>query len=465
MGYKSKVFIIILSLLFIGAIKNYYGGIVKIRLNEPTDFIISSTNYSDMVFYSLIYENFFYLNKNGEIYSNIFKEFKYSKENRSVVLKLKKNLKFSNGTKILSQDVIKSFNSFIGKKYGEAKRLGKVTKSISKKNEKIILALNYDFPDIMDLLTVPQLVITSSTPGAFSGPFYPVKWVKNKNMILYANKLYAGGIAYLDKIQIDFENYFYPDIFLSKPGTGTNGSHKEYNSGVYQNYYISFPKGNIGKNTRIAFYSILKAFFTSQGYPELNVLTSEAESPLSINIKKFTKRKIRTILTYSNIKVYIISTLKNIESEMIEFFKRYRINIEIVFVKHSDLSTLLKDTSVKYLIVEKVFHNGISLSEKIKRIVREMSFIRFDEHYFALIEQLNEIINLRDSELLMEQISRIIQKIISDGYLLPISQKQYSLYLKKKLKGIIIDYYGRPIIHKCRYEFPLNESKEENNGK
>jgi len=138
-------------------------------------------------------------------------------------------------------------------------------------------------------------------------------------MQLKANKYYAGGLPYFNSIKIEFKNYYYPDVFLSKPNIDTKGSHREYNSGVYQNYYISFPKGKIGKNTRIAFYSVLKDFFISLGYDELNVLTSDKESPLNVKIKRFSTRKIRTILRYSNIKLYVISTLKNLDSKISVF--------------------------------------------------------------------------------------------------------------------------------------------------
>ena len=102
----------------------------------------------------------------------------------SAKLNLKNNLKFSNGTRIIPKDVMSSLNSFIGMKYDEAKKLSKVIKIVFKKNENIIISLNFDFPDIIDLLTVPQLILKSSVQGVFSGPFYPVKWVKNKNMML-----------------------------------------------------------------------------------------------------------------------------------------------------------------------------------------------------------------------------------------------------------------------------------------
>ncbi len=450
--YRFTVILLLLSsLVAVAAIKKDFGGTAKIRLNEPSDFNVSTSSYSDMVFYSLIYENFFYLGQNGDITSNIFKDYRYDAKGKRLVMSLKPHLKFSDGSAISTAHIVKSLERFLDTDSAEAKRLKKYTRQITSQNRQITLMLNFDYPDILGLMTIPQLVVLSQSQSVFSGSFYPTKWVKGKQMILKGNPHYLAGIPYLDNVQIDFENYYYPDIFLAKPGIETEGEHREYRSNVYQNYYISFPKGKIGRNTRIAFYSLLKNFFAELEYPPLNVLTSEAESPLSINIKRFSKRKIRTILRYSNIKLYVVSTLKHLESQILEYFKKYKLNIEIIFIKDSNLSVLMSDTNVKYLILEKVFHSGVAFPEKIKKIVKGMSFYRFNELYFGLIEQLDEIMNLKDSELLMEHISGIIQKIISDGYLLPLSQKKYALYLKKKLKGITIDYYGRPLLHRGHY--------------
>jgi len=456
MNYKIKIFILIVSLSFIFAIKNYYGGTMKIRLNEPSDFSISSTSYSDMVFYSLIYENLFYLTKDGNLYSNIFNDYKYEKAKKQLVLNLKYGIKYSNGSNITPNDIIRSIGNFLETGYSEAKKLNKIIKKLGEDNGKVLISLNFDYPNITELLSAPQLVIMSENHSIFSGPFKPVKWLKNKYMLLEGNRYYVGGLPYIDKIRVDFENYYYPDLFLSKPGTDTGGKHREYNSGVYQNYYISFPKGKIGENTRIAFYTILKNFFKEQNYPELNVLTSESESPLSINIKKFSTRRVKRILRYTNIKLYLISTLRDMEDDLIEYFKKYRVNISVVFLKNN-MSTLMNETKVNYFIIEKVFHGGLPLYEKIKKIVRETIFKRFNENYLNMIQQLDELINLKDNDLLMEQISGIIQKIIGDGYLLPLAQKKYSIYLKKNIKGIIIDYYGRPIVYKGRYELPIKE--------
>ncbi len=78
---KAKLLLLPLALLLAallgGAIKPYYGGEITMRLNEPTSFHLNTANYSNLIFYSLIYENFFFLKKNGEITSNVFQDYRY----------------------------------------------------------------------------------------------------------------------------------------------------------------------------------------------------------------------------------------------------------------------------------------------------------------------------------------------------------------------------------------------------
>ena len=74
---KGKWLLLPLALTLVFAIKPYYGGEINIRLNEPASFNLNTANYSNLIFYSLIYENFFYLKKDGEIFSNVFQEYRY----------------------------------------------------------------------------------------------------------------------------------------------------------------------------------------------------------------------------------------------------------------------------------------------------------------------------------------------------------------------------------------------------
>ena len=67
-----KVLTLPLMFLLVYAIKPYYGGEISIKLNEPTSFTLNTANYSNLIFYSLIYENFFYLQKDGDNFDPCF---------------------------------------------------------------------------------------------------------------------------------------------------------------------------------------------------------------------------------------------------------------------------------------------------------------------------------------------------------------------------------------------------------
>jgi MarR-like DNA-binding transcriptional regulator SgrR of sgrS sRNA len=110
----------------------------------------------------------------------------------------------------------------------------------------------------------------------------------------------------------------------------------------------------------------------------------------------------------------------------------------------------MNNTSVKYLLFAKVFNKRMPLDEKIKRIVKEMSFTRFNEKYLKLINELDEVKFLKNEELLFDQVAKIINEIMKDGFILPIFQERYSIYIKDEIKGIDIDYYGRPLFQGVR---------------
>ena len=149
---RVKIFIIIAALVtMIFAVKPYYGGEVTIRLNEPSNFVFTPSDYSNMVFYSLLYENLFYLKSNGETFSNIFNYYKYDKTSRTLVLDLKKNLSFSNGDPIDARSVKLSLKLFLDMKTETSLRLRHFIKSIKTGENRIILQLMYDNPDIINL--------------------------------------------------------------------------------------------------------------------------------------------------------------------------------------------------------------------------------------------------------------------------------------------------------------------------
>ena len=49
----------------------------------------------------------------------------------------------------------------------------------------------------------------------------------------------------------------------------------------------------------------------------------------------------------------------------------------------------------------------------------------------------------------MEQLARISETIINDGFIFPLFQKNYSLYIRKVWQALEIDYYGRPLLQKA----------------
>jgi len=213
-----KITLILLALSCIFAIKPYYGGEISIRLNEPTDFSYAPSSYSNLVFYSLIYESLFYLKENGDIETNLFREYRYNNATKTLELQLKDKICFSNGTPITEKHIKLSLDLFLNLNLGSSQKLRRVIKSIGTDKGKVFIELIYDDPDIVASLTIPGLVLTSGNDKAFSGIFYPEEWVKNQYIILKPNVFYPGGRSYLDSIRVIFYDVYYPDVFLSGPG-------------------------------------------------------------------------------------------------------------------------------------------------------------------------------------------------------------------------------------------------------
>jgi len=90
------------------------------------------------------------------------------------------------------------------------------------------------------------------------------------------------------------------------------------------------------------------------------------------------------------------------------------------------------------------------VEEKIKVILKELSFGRFDENYLKLLNQLDEVTFLKNEEMTRDLVSRIIEKIINDGFILPLYQRKFSIYIKKKIQGLKLDYYGKPLFREVR---------------
>ncbi|MCI0470504.1 MAG: ABC transporter substrate-binding protein, partial [Candidatus Aminicenantes bacterium] len=159
-------------LILAAAIKINYGGEVAIRLNEPATFAFSPSDYSNLVFYSLIYENFFYLKNNGDIRSNIFENYSYDNQAKTLSLSLKDNLSFSNGTAVTARDVRSSLRSFLDYDLASAKKIRSIIKSIKQVDEnQVQIELLYDNPGFAGLLTAPELVLLPLTGQTYSGIF------------------------------------------------------------------------------------------------------------------------------------------------------------------------------------------------------------------------------------------------------------------------------------------------------
>lgn len=454
---RAHISILILTALCsIFAIKPYYGGEVTIRLNEPESFAYSPSSYSNLVFYSLMYENFFYLTPNGDVYSHLFEDYQYDSQNRVWNLRLKQNLHFSNGYAIQAKHVKLSLTLFLELNLASSRKLRRMITSIDTPDKRTLaIRLISDEPNLVASLTAPELVLSGGSDDAYSGAFYPVEWVKNQYIRLAPNPYYAGGRPYLDSLKVVFYDIYYPDVFLSQPGV-TDRGFRELNAGVYQNMYLVFPQSRVGTNTRVALYSLLKEFYKSRGEKEknslvpLNALTSDEESPVTLNIRSFNSRRVRSILRYSGVKLFILSSLKTMEDSFNQFLSNKRLSIDPIYVSDSQLVNFVNNNSVKYLLVGKTFNRRVPLEEKIKIILKEMSFGRFNETYLKLLNQLDEVQALKNEELMMDLCSRIIEKVINDGLILPLYQRRYSIYVKEHLKGMELDYYGKPLLQKVR---------------
>jgi MarR-like DNA-binding transcriptional regulator SgrR of sgrS sRNA len=452
MSNGAKIFVIIAALAtLIFAVKPYYGGEVMIHLNEPANFNYTPSDYSNLVFYSLLYENFFYMRNDGDIFSNIFDYYHYDPAKRALILQLKENISFSNGAPISAESIRLSLKLFLDMKVESSLKLRRIIKNTDVDKQSIVINLLYDSPDIVGLLTAPELVVLPGAGGIFSGMFYPVEWERNRYIKLAANKFYPGGRSYLDGVQVIFYEKYYPDMFLSKPGMADN-AFREFNAGVYQNIYLGFPEGDVSPNKRLAVYSLLRGFAESVEMTPLNVLTSDDESPVTLNIKTLSEQKVRAILKRSRIKLYIVASLKEIEEKLQEFIKRHGMPVETIFMNDNMLSNFMTSSPVQYLLMVKVFNKRTPLDEKIKRIIKEMSFGQYDENYLKMLNELEEVKFLNNDELMFDHVSTLIEKIVNDGFLLPLFQKRYSFYVRKGIKGIELDFYGRPLFREMRLE-------------
>lgn len=450
---KGNLLLVPLALALIlplaAAIKPYYGGEITIRLNEPAHFTLNTSNYSNLIFYSLIYENFFYLKKDGEIFSNVFQDYRYEAASKTLILTVKDNLSFSNGKPLTAKNIQVSLKIFMDSDLFVASKLSKIVKNMNISDNQVLVELLADQPDILNLLTAPELVVLAENEQSFSGLFYPQEWEKNNHLTLRANPFYCGGRAYLDSIKVVFNENMTPDLFLASPNQFKD-SFQEFDSGIYQNIYLCFLQSDVGQNTKIALFTLLKNFNEATGYKyrELRALTADEESPVSIQIKTISPQKMASILKYSDIKLYILASLSNLEKDLTVFLKNSNLKIETLFIDDSQFMAFLNSASIQYVLIDKIFQKKIPAEEKLSRILKESSFNQFNARYLRMLSELDEVKYSNSQELLMEQIARISEAIVNDGFILPLFQKNYSLYIRKTWPALEIDYYGRPLLQK-----------------
>ena len=443
---KRKILIPALAFFLVYAIKPYYGGEISVKLNEPTSFTLNTANYSNLILYSLIYENFFYLQKDGTISTHLFEDYRYDAASKTLLMTIKDNLSFSSGKPLTAKNIQVSLKMFLASNLFAASKLNRIIKSIRIDGNKIIIELLTDNPELLAMLTVPELVVQADSEQSFSGPFYPDAWEKSKHLVLKANPFYAGGRTYLDAVKIVFTDDSIPDVFLSSPKS-LRENFQEFDSGIYQNIYLCFLQNDVGQNTKIALYTLLKKFNETSGfkYKELRTLTSDEESPVSIQIKTISLQKTASILKSSDIKLYILASLSYLEKDLTAFLKDGNLKIETLFIDESQMLNFLNSTAIKYVLIDKIFQSKIPVEEKISRILKESSFNQFNVKYLRMLGELDEVKYSNSQELLMEQIARISETIINDGFIFPLFQKNYSLYIRNTWRAVEIDYYGRPL--------------------
>jgi MarR-like DNA-binding transcriptional regulator SgrR of sgrS sRNA len=445
-----KVLTQLLALCLVFAIKPYYGGEISIKLNEPTSFTLNTASYSNLILYSLIYENFFYLQKDGAITTHLFKDYRYDPGSRTVTLTVKDNLSFCNGKPLTARNIQMSLKMFLGANLFAASKLNRVIRNIRLDGEQTVIELLNDCPDILAMLTVPELVVLAESEHSFSGPFYPDEWEKGSYLILKANPFYPGGRTFLDSVRVVFGDNALPDIFLSSPKSVKENYH-EFDSGIFQNIYLCFLQGDVGQNTKLALYSLLKRFNEATGskYRDLRTLTSDEESPVAIQIKTLSAQKTASILKSSDIKLYILASLSYLEKDLNAFLHDSNLKIETLFIDDSQMMNFLNSSAIKYVLIDKIFQSKIPVEEKLSRILKESSFNQFNVKYLRMLGELDEVRYSNSQDLLMEQVARISEAIINDGFLFPLFQKDYSLYIRKDWQATEIDYYGRPLLQKA----------------
>lgn len=448
----AAVFFLSIGLLC-GAVKTRYGGEIRLRLNEPDTLRLSASSHSNLLFYSLLYENFFYLVPGREIESHLFRRFQYDEASMTLSLELHEGLAFSNGKPVLSRHVKNSLTAFFSRVLYRSKRLaGKVKSIVVKGDYSLNIQLTAADASIITELAAPELVLTGDEETAFSGPYLPKSWEKGRFMELVANPYYSGGRQPIERAVVFFQDVDNLDVFLAEP-TFASPSYNAYPSGLYENTYITFPAaGNTGNNKRLAFYSLCRNLPGLNGYHHLESLTSAQESPLTLAIKAMPDYRIMPILRNSRQTLYLASSISVMEPALNERFRKLSIPVEIRILSDNDLSGYIEKNPVPVLIVKKLFRTETPLTEKLSALIREFSFNRFDETTLGLIKQLEEVSGFDRDELIVPAISGIMERLVEDGIILPLYQQRFQLMVRQNFKPVLIDHFSRIVWSRLRHE-------------
>ncbi len=454
---KNKASGLVLFLLLVcmlsGAVKTRYGGEIRLRLNEPDTLRMSPSSHSNLLFYSLLYENFFYTVAGRGVKSNLFKRFHYDASTQTLILELHDGLAFSNGKPVLSRHVKNSLTSFFTRVMYRSKKLaGRVKHMTCSAELTLEIQLVSAGPEITAELTAPELVLIGDDEATFSGPYFPKNWDKGRKIELSANPYYAGGRPPIDRATVFFFDDDQLDVFLAESGF-SSPSFISYSSGLYENTYITFPAaGNSGQNKRLAYYSLCRNLSGLGSFSPLEALTSADESPVSISIKPLPDRKIVSLLRNAKQIVYLASSLSVMQAPLAERFKQLSIPLEIRTISDNEVQGYIQKNPVPVLILKKLFRKDMPVTEKLASLIRELSFNRFDTVSLRLMKQLEEISGFEKEEVVIPAMAGIIEKLVEDGVILPLYQQRYQLMIRRAFSPVVIDQFGRVFWSELRYE-------------
>lgn len=449
------LFFLMVSLSLSPAVKTRYGGEMHLRLNEPDSYWMSSSSHSNLLFYSLIYENLFYSIPGREGRSNLFKSVQFSADGMNLHLELHEGLAFSTGKAILSRHVKNSLTAYINRILYRSKRLaGKIKGIVLNGDYALSLQLTSPDPGIVSEMSAPELVLIADDEETFSGPYVPVVWEKGQKIELRANPYYAGGRQPIERVIVNFVDSERLDVFLAESGFSSPSYHS-YSSGLYENTYITFPAAaNTSQNKRLAFLSLCRTLVGLNGFGRLESLTSAEESPLEIAVKTFPDRKVVPILRNSKQIIYLASSLLGLQEALKERFGKLSIPLEIRNISDNELSGYIQKNPVPVLILKKLFRRETPLAEKLAALVREFSFNRFDEDSLGMIKQLEEISGLDREDVVIPALAGIMEKLVGNGLIMPMYQQRFQLMVHQDFHPVVLDYYSRILWSELRYERP-----------